>query len=187
MAGVETSAATVEWAMTELLRNPNVMERAKREIESEVGRDPIVRESDVVNIEYSRCVVKETLRLHPAGRLLVPHESIEGCNDGGYYIPPKTWLFVNIWAIGSDESVWEDALEFEPERFIGSSIDLKGQHFELLSFGTATSNCCLLEQGGGDAQGCTWGSLLFTCLWPSTNIALIGRWRVIWIGMKCLD
>ncbi|XP_057819519.1 cytochrome P450 71AU50-like [Cryptomeria japonica] len=68
--------------------------------------------------------------------LLVPHESTQGCNVGGYYIPPKTRLFVNAWAMGRDESVWEDALEFKPERFIGSRIDVKGHHFELLPFGT---------------------------------------------------
>lgn len=147
LAGVETSSATVEWAMTELLRNPKTMARAQHEIESEVGRDRIVRESDLVNFEYLRCVVKETLRLHPAGPLLVPHESTQGCNVGGYYIPPKTRLFVNIWGIGRDESVWEDALEFKPERFIGSSIDLKGQHFELLSFGTGRRGCPGMSMG----------------------------------------
>ncbi|GLJ45529.1 hypothetical protein SUGI_0958500 [Cryptomeria japonica] len=101
--GVETSAATVEWAMTELLRNPQVMARAQQEIDLQVGRDRIVRESDIVNLEYLRCVVNETFRLHPRGPLLVPHESTEGCNVGGYYIPPKTRLYVNIWAIGRDE------------------------------------------------------------------------------------
>ncbi|GLJ45535.1 hypothetical protein SUGI_0958570 [Cryptomeria japonica] len=119
-----------------LLRNPKVMARAEQEIELQVGRDRLVRESDIANLDYLRCVMKETIRLHPAGHLLVPHETTEACTVGRYYIPPKTRLFVNIWAIGRDESVWEDALEFKPKRFIGSSIDLKGHHFELLSFGT---------------------------------------------------
>ncbi|XP_059067781.1 cytochrome P450 750A1-like [Cryptomeria japonica] len=105
----KTSATPVEWVMTELLRNPKVMARAQQDIELEVGRDRIVRESDLVNSDYLRCVVKETFRLHPPGPLLVPHESTEGCNVGGYYIPPKTRLFVNAWAMGRDESVWEDA------------------------------------------------------------------------------
>ncbi|GLJ45520.1 hypothetical protein SUGI_0958370 [Cryptomeria japonica] len=129
--GIETSAATVEWAMTELLRNPQVMAMTQKEIE----------------LEYLRCVVNETFRLHPRGPLLVPHESTEGCNVGGYYIPPKTRLYVNIWAIGRDESVWEDSLEFKPERFIGSSIDVKGQHFELLSFGAGRRACPGISMG----------------------------------------
>ncbi|XP_057819504.1 cytochrome P450 71AU50 [Cryptomeria japonica] len=145
--GVETSAATVEWAMTELLRNPQVMTKAQQEIDLQVGRDRIVRESDIVNLEYLRCVVNETFRLHPPGPLLVPHESTEGCTVGGYYIPPKTRLYVNIWAIGRDASVWEDALEFKPERFIGSSIDVKGHHFELLTFGAGRRGCPGISMG----------------------------------------
>ncbi|GLJ23606.1 hypothetical protein SUGI_0447060 [Cryptomeria japonica] len=94
-AGTETSSTIVEWAMTELLRNPKVMARAQQEIELVVGRDRIVRESDLVNLDYLQCVVKETLRLHPPVPLLLLHESTQGCNVGGYYVPPKTRLFVN--------------------------------------------------------------------------------------------
>ncbi|GLJ54974.1 hypothetical protein SUGI_1180280 [Cryptomeria japonica] len=141
IAGVETSTTTIEWAMTELLRNPQAMSRAQEEIELKVGRDRMVRESDLVSLHYLRCVVKETLRLHAPAPLLMAHESTQGCNVGEYYIPPKTRLFVNVWAIGRDERVWEDPLEFKPERFIGSSIDVNGHHFELLSFGTGRRGC----------------------------------------------
>ncbi|XP_057865163.2 cytochrome P450 71AU50-like [Cryptomeria japonica] len=141
IAGVETSTTTLEWAMTELLRNPQAMSRAQEEIELKVGRDRIVRESDLVSLDYLRCLVKETLRLHAPAPLLMAHESTQGCNVGGYYIPPKTRFFVNVWAIGRDERVWEDPLEFKPERFIGSSIDVNGHHFELFSFGTGRRGC----------------------------------------------
>ncbi|GLJ45498.1 hypothetical protein SUGI_0958100 [Cryptomeria japonica] len=89
LAGVDTSLITIEWAMTELLRNPKVMARAQQEIELQVWRDRIVRESDLVNLDYLRCVMKETFRLHPVGAFMVPHQSTEGCNVGGYYIPPN--------------------------------------------------------------------------------------------------
>ncbi|GLJ45519.1 hypothetical protein SUGI_0958360 [Cryptomeria japonica] len=141
IAGVETSTTTIEWAMTELLRNPQAMSKAQQEIELKVGRDRIVRESDLVRLDYLRCVVKVTLRLHSPAPLLMAHESTQGCNVGGYHIPPKTRLFVNVWAIGRDERVWEDPLEFKPERFTGSSIDVNGHHFELLSFGAGRRGC----------------------------------------------
>eukprot|EP01018_Ginkgo_biloba_P006387 Gb_20074 [translate_table: standard] len=82
-----------------------------------------------------------TLRLHPTGPLLLPHESTEACTVGGYHIPSKTRLMVNVWAIGRDPSVWEEPLEFKPERFMGSSIDVKGHDFELLPFGTGRRGC----------------------------------------------
>ncbi|XP_057843481.1 cytochrome P450 71AU50 [Cryptomeria japonica] len=140
-AGIETSSTTIEWAMTELLRNPAMLARAQQEMESTVGRDRSVNESDVRKFNCLRCVVKETFRFHPPAPLLVPHESIEGCSVGGYFVPPKTRLYVNVWAMGRDENVWKDAHLFKPDRFMGSNKDVRGQDFDLLPFGTGRRGC----------------------------------------------
>ncbi|GLJ31860.1 hypothetical protein SUGI_0641030 [Cryptomeria japonica] len=124
-AGIETSSTTVEWAMSELLRNPATLARAQKEIESAVGRDRRIKETDVMSFDYLRCVVKETFRLHPPFPLLIPHES----------------------AIGRDENVWEDAHQFKPERFMGSNKDVKGQDFDLLPFGTGRRGCPGISMG----------------------------------------
>eukprot|EP01018_Ginkgo_biloba_P005438 Gb_01677 [translate_table: standard] len=142
IAGVESSANTMEWCMAELLRNPHVMKKAQEEIESVVGKDRRVMESEVPNLEYIQCVVKETLRLHPPLPLLIPHESTENCRVGGYDLPGKTRLMVNVWAIATDPAVWEDPLAFKPERFMGrSDINVKGQMFEMLPFGSGRRSC----------------------------------------------
>jgi cytochrome P450 len=67
-----------------------------------------------------QAVVKETLRLHLPGLLLLPHASLdEACQVAGRYdIPPRTKIMVNIWAMGRDPSIWERPLEFYPERFL---------------------------------------------------------------------
>uniref|UniRef100_A0A0D6QZV0 Cytochrome P450 n=1 Tax=Araucaria cunninghamii TaxID=56994 RepID=A0A0D6QZV0_ARACU len=140
-AGTETSSTTVTWAMSELMRKPLSLARAQAELETVVGRHRSVKESDVASCEYLRCVVKETFRLHPPFPLLFYHESTEGCSVSGYYFPPKTRLIVNLWAIGRHESVWEDAEEFKPERFIGKDIDVRGMDFELLPFGAGRRGC----------------------------------------------
>uniref|UniRef100_A0A0D6QRM7 Cytochrome P450 n=1 Tax=Araucaria cunninghamii TaxID=56994 RepID=A0A0D6QRM7_ARACU len=140
-AGTETSSTTIAWAMSELLKNPRSLSRAREELASVVGRDRSVKERDIASCEYLRCVVKETFRLHPPLPFLIPHESTEGCRVGGYYVPTKTRLIVNAWAIGRDGSVWEGPEEFKPERFIGKNIDVRGQDFELLPFGTGRRVC----------------------------------------------
>ena len=81
-------------------------------------------------------VVKETMRLHPVATLLIPHESLEDCTINDYHIPLKSRLLINVGAIGRDLSVWTKLDKFNPERFVGSNIDLRGHDFELIPFGS---------------------------------------------------
>lgn len=149
MAGTDTSALTTEWALAELINHPHVMERARQEIEAVIGNSRIVEESDIVNLPYLQAIVKETLRIHPTGPLIT-RESSEKCTIWGYEIPAKTPLFVNVWAIGRDPNHWENPLEFKPERFIisdedhgsgKSQLDVRGQHFHLIPFGSGRRGC----------------------------------------------
>lgn len=150
-AGTESTANTLEWAMCELLRHPLAMKRLQEEIEWVVGKDRTVKESDLVSLKYLQCVVKETLRLYPGGPLALPHESVEAVTVEGYYIPKKTMLLVNVWAIGRDPKVWGiDASEFKPERFMeelgghlhDNVMDLTGtQDLRMLPFGAGRRGC----------------------------------------------
>ncbi|KAG2708068.1 hypothetical protein I3760_05G173900 [Carya illinoinensis] len=138
LAGVEPGAITMIWAMTELAKNPRVMKRAQDEVRNLVGNKGKV---DTDQLPYLKMIVKETLRLHPPAPLLLPRETMSRFNLNGYDIYPKTLLQVNAWAIGLDPEYWKKPEEFVPERFIDSSIDYKGQHFEFLPFGAGRRGC----------------------------------------------
>lgn len=141
VAGTDTSSATLEWAMTELARHPRVMKKAQEEVRSFAGAKGKVEEDDLVHLNYMKAVIKETLRLHPPVPLLVPRESIEKCSLDIYEIPAKTRVLINTYAIGRDPETWDGPLEYKPERFVGSAIDIKGQDFELLPFGGGRRGC----------------------------------------------
>ncbi|KAI3785522.1 hypothetical protein L1987_44641 [Smallanthus sonchifolius] len=142
-AGLDTTAVTLTWALSLLLNNPKALEIAQHEIDEHVGKDRLVEESDMKNLVYLDAIIKETLRLYPAGPLSVPHESIEDCIVGGYNIPKGTRLIVNLRKMHRDPNVWSDANEFQPERFLTckKDIDVKGKHFELLPFGSGRRMC----------------------------------------------
>ncbi|KAJ0536054.1 putative cytochrome P450 [Helianthus annuus] len=142
-AGLDTTSVTLTWALSLLLNNPKALETAKHEIDERVGNDRLLEESDIKNLVYLDAVIKETLRLYPAGPLSVPHESIEDCTVGGYNISKGTRLLVNLRKMHRDPNVWSDPNEFQPERFLKSKkdIDVKGKHFELLPFGSGRRMC----------------------------------------------
>ncbi|OIW12139.1 hypothetical protein TanjilG_02360 [Lupinus angustifolius] len=89
-------------------------------------------------------MIKKTMRIHLTGPSIVRH-STQDCNIDGYCILARTTLFVKVWAIGRDTNNWNNPLEFQPERFLNkegvSPLDLKGQNFELLSFGVGRRSC----------------------------------------------
>ncbi|KAL3691707.1 hypothetical protein R1sor_005358 [Riccia sorocarpa] len=139
--GTETNEVTVEWGLSELVRNPHVMEKAQAEMDSMVGKERLVEESDLPNLPYLNAIVKETFRLHPVAALLPAHMSMEDCEIQGYKIPAKTRLLVNIHAIQRDPEVYERPLDFYPERFLGSEKDVHGLDFDLLPFGSGRRMC----------------------------------------------
>ncbi|BAU02815.1 hypothetical protein LR48_Vigan10g019600 [Vigna angularis] len=142
IAGVDTSATTVEWAMSELLKHPRVMKKLQAELESVVGMNRKVEETDMEKLTYLDLVVKETLRLYPVAPLLVPRECREDVTIDGYCIKKKTRVIVNAWALGRDSKVWSDnAEEFCPERFSNSNVDIKGFDFRLIPFGSGRRGC----------------------------------------------
>ncbi|XP_050219951.1 premnaspirodiene oxygenase-like [Mercurialis annua] len=141
IAGSETSATTVEWAMSEMLKAPRVMKKAQEEIRRVVGNKTNVDETDIQELKYLKLIIKETLRLHPPSPLLLPRECRENCEINGYNIPVKSKVIVNAYAIGRDPTYWTDAETFYPERFHESSIDFKGNNFEFIPFGSGRRMC----------------------------------------------
>nr|KJB55339.1 hypothetical protein B456_009G071700 [Gossypium raimondii] len=141
IAGTETTSSTVEWGMAEILRKPSVLKKLLLELDQVVGKDRFVVESDIPKLAYLQAVVKEVFRLHPGVPLIIPRRTNEACEVAGYHIPKHCIVYVNVWGMARDPNVWEDPLEFKPERFIGSSVDVKGQDFNLLPFGTGRRSC----------------------------------------------
>ncbi|XP_029122865.2 flavonoid 3',5'-hydroxylase [Elaeis guineensis] len=144
VAGTDTSSLTVEWAFAELLTNPSILQRAQREMDEVIGRERRLQESDIPKLPYLQAICKEVLRKHATTPLNLPHLATEDCEIDGYYIPKGTRLLVNIWAIGRDPDVWENPLEFKPERFLSgkdANIDVKGTDFELIPFGAGRRIC----------------------------------------------
>lgn len=140
-AGASSSAVAIEWALAELINHPEILERARGEIEKATSNNRLVEESDIRSLPYVQAVIKETLRLHPPIPMVARKSSRE-CVIRGYTIPEGCLLFVNTWHITRDPLVWENPIEFDPGRFLHpDALDIKGQSYELLPFGSGRRGC----------------------------------------------
>ncbi|KAG5613020.1 hypothetical protein H5410_024301 [Solanum commersonii] len=141
IAGTETTSMTIQWAMRLLLAHPEAFHKLRAEIDSKVGNERLLNESDFTNLPYLQCVINETLRLYPPVPLLLPHYSLEDCTIGGYDVPKHTILMVNAWAIHRDPEVWEEPEKFKPERFEGMEGEKEGFNYKFVSFGMGRRAC----------------------------------------------
>ncbi|XP_071712757.1 cytochrome P450 Tp4149-like [Rutidosis leptorrhynchoides] len=157
VAGTVQPFSTLEWALSELLRNPKTMKKLQEEIREFAQGKPKVIEEDLAKLEYLNAVFKETMRLHPSPPL-IPREltrdislmgeirpameltRIKYCLMG-YDIKCGTKVFINTWAIGRDPTLWDEPGVFKPERFLSSPIDYYGAYFELIPFGSGRRIC----------------------------------------------
>lgn len=141
-------ATGIEWALAELINHPDLLQKARKEIDDVAGNRRFVEESDDPELPFIQAVIKETLRLHPPVALVVRRCIMESRIEN-YTIPENSVLIVNVWAMGRDQSLWESPMDFKPERFLKpteagcsqGSLDVKGQHFQYLPFGTGRRMC----------------------------------------------
>jgi len=139
--GGDTSATALEWAMSELIKNPRVMEKAQKEVRqvfNDLGTTP--DETSLHDLKFLKLIIKETLRLHPPVPL-IPRECRKRCDVNGYDIHVKSKVLINAWAIGRDPNCWNEPERFYPERFINVSTDFKGTDFEFIPFGAGKRMC----------------------------------------------
>ncbi|KAF5177347.1 Corytuberine synthase [Thalictrum thalictroides] len=138
--GSETSSATIEWVMSELIKNPKEMAKVRKELDEVVGTSTM-KESHLPQLPYLQACIKEAMRLHPAAPFLLPRRGIEACEVMGYTIPKDCKIIVNAYAIGRDPNSWTDPLTFRPERFLESDVDYHGSHYQFIPFGSGKRIC----------------------------------------------
>ncbi|GAB4849006.1 hypothetical protein Ancab_003818 [Ancistrocladus abbreviatus] len=149
-AGTDTSSSVVEWALSEMLNNPTILKRAHQEMDQVIGRNRRLEESDIPKLPYFRAMCKEALRKHPSTPLNLQRISTQACEVNDFYIPKNTRLSVNIWAIGRDPDIWDNPLDFNPDRFLTekhAKIDPRGNDFELIPFGAGRRICAGTRMG----------------------------------------
>ncbi|KAL3838444.1 hypothetical protein ACJIZ3_023035 [Penstemon smallii] len=158
-AGTDTTSTALQWIMANLVKYPHFQTRLYNEIISIVGPPPafseeegtqqfhVVEEEDVQKMSYLKAVVLEGLRRHPPGHFVLPHRVTQEVELEGYKIPKNALVNFMVADMGWDPEVWEDPMEFKPERFLdhesaADAFDITGsREVKMMPFGAGRRIC----------------------------------------------
>ncbi|KAI5070317.1 hypothetical protein GOP47_0014660 [Adiantum capillus-veneris] len=142
VAAIETTLWSIEWGLAELVNNPDIQSKVRDELNMVLGKGVPLTEADVPRLPFLHAVVKETMRLHMAIPLLVPHMNLHQAKLAGYDIPAESKILVNAWYLANNPEWWEKPEVFNPERFLGAEkIEANGNDFRFLPFGVGRRSC----------------------------------------------
>jgi len=144
LATVDNPSNAFEWALAEMINQPELLRRAVEELDSVVGKDRLVQESDIPKLNYVKACAKEAFRLHPIAPFIPPHVSMSDSVVGNYFIPKGSHVVLSRQELGRNPKVWNEPYKFKPERHLKSDADdvvLTEPNLKFISFGTGRRGC----------------------------------------------
>ncbi|KAK8494257.1 hypothetical protein V6N13_138571 [Hibiscus sabdariffa] len=144
IATVDNPSNALEWALAEMLNQPEILKKATEEIDRVVGKERLVKESDFPNLNYVKACAREAFRLHPIAGFNVPHVSLEDTTVVGHFIPKGSHVLLSRPALGRNPKVWKEPLKFKPERHLkedGVSLTLTDADLRFFSFSIGLRGC----------------------------------------------
>ncbi|KAK1285913.1 Tyrosine N-monooxygenase [Acorus calamus] len=149
-ASVDNPSHAVEWALAEMLSQPELLKKAVDELDRVVGRDRLVQESDFPRLNYIKSCAREVFRLHPIAPFNLPHVAVSDATVAGYFIPKGSHVLLSAVGLGRNPKIWADPLRFDPERHMAppsAEVDLLEPELRFISFSTGRRGCMGAQLG----------------------------------------
>ncbi|KAI3671919.1 hypothetical protein L1987_87116 [Smallanthus sonchifolius] len=147
-AGTDTTSTSLQWIMANLVKHPHIQRKIYDEIVAVVGPprevESVINEEDLAKMPYLKAVVLEGLRRHPPGHFVLPHRVMKDVEVEGYTIPEGATINFMVGEMGLDPKVWDEPMEFKPERFLGNDgvFDISGSKgIKMMPFGAGRRIC----------------------------------------------
>ncbi|XP_053310120.1 cytochrome P450 2F3-like [Spea bombifrons] len=139
IAGTETTASTIRWALRFMLRYPEIQKKIQDEIDNVLGSEKRPSLEDRVRLPYTDAVIHEVQRFASIVPNGLPHEALENINFQGYTIPKGTQIITFLHSALNDKNFWDKPEAFNPERFLQNGKFVKNE--ALIPFGAGKRSC----------------------------------------------
>uniref|UniRef100_A0A0D9W2A1 Tyrosine N-monooxygenase n=1 Tax=Leersia perrieri TaxID=77586 RepID=A0A0D9W2A1_9ORYZ len=150
LATVDNPSNAVEWALAEMVNNPEVMKKAVDELDVVVGKEKLVKESDIQKLTYLKACIREAFRIHPYHPLNPPHVATADTTIAGYLIPKNSHVMLSRVGLGRNPRAWDNPLEFRPERHLmnnSANVVLAEPELRFISFSSGRRGCPAVSLG----------------------------------------
>ncbi|XP_047309396.1 isoleucine N-monooxygenase 1-like [Impatiens glandulifera] len=150
LATIDNPSNAIEWALGEMINQPETLVKAVQELDQVVGTDRLVQETDLHNLNYIKACVKEAFRLHPVSPFNIPHVSISDTIVSSYFIPKGSHVLLSRPGLGRNSRIWDEPFRFKPERHLKndcSGVILNDPDLHLLSFSIGRRGCPAVNLG----------------------------------------
>ncbi|MED6225351.1 hypothetical protein PIB30_092860 [Stylosanthes scabra] len=149
IATVDNPSNAFEWALAEMLNQPETLRKATEELDSVVGKERQVQESDIPKLNYVKACAKEAFRLHPIEDINAAHLSMEDTfvANNTYFISKSSYVILRRQGIGQNPRIWKETFKFKPERHLEKDHDgfknlsLNEPSLKLITFGKGRRSC----------------------------------------------
>ncbi|KAJ7959935.1 Cytochrome P450 [Quillaja saponaria] len=144
IAGVDNPSNAFEWALAEMINHPQILKKAIEELDSVVGKERQVQESDLNKLDYVKACAREAFRLHPVVSFNVPHVAMDDTTVANYIIPKGSHVLISLQGLGRNPRIWDEPVKFKPERHLMEKdidLTLTDSELRLLSFSTGKRGC----------------------------------------------
>jgi cytochrome P450 len=164
IAGHETTAIALSWALYLLSKHPEVERRLQQELRQVLGgRTPTI--ADLPNLPYNRMILDETLRLYPPA-WAIARRPVQEDTIGGYTIRPNRFLFFSPYVMHRHPTHWDNPEGFDPERF-APNREAERPRYAYFPFGGGPRQCI------GNIFSLTEAQLILTMIVQNYQLSLV--------------
>ncbi|XP_005292618.1 cytochrome P450 2J2-like isoform X1 [Chrysemys picta bellii] len=118
IAGTESTATTLRWALISLVLHPDVQEKVQKELDAVLGPSQLICYEDRKNLPYTNAVIHEIQRYNCIAPIGVPRQCVKDTTLLGFPVPKGTVILPNICSVLSDPEQWETPHQFNPTHFL---------------------------------------------------------------------
>ena len=141
IAGTDTTAHTLSYAMAELALHPEVGAKARAVVDAAWEKHGELGQEALKELNYIRAVVKETLRLYSVASGSTPLETVRETEVEGIRLPAGSRIFWSMIAAGRDSETYDDPNTFRPERWLKEGNGKGSPSLPVVQFGSGFHRC----------------------------------------------